>query len=107
MANSGPNIGSSSTTTTTTTMHNGKSGIPNFATPWIELGKLEEREKWQALAINLVETSITSEFLDLKREVAETLPPRLPDLKSKINDKVEEAQVKISKLICMYLFEVP
>jgi hypothetical protein len=77
----------------------GGGGIPSFAGPWIELGKLEEREKWQALAVQLVEASVASEFAELKRGVADALPPRVPELKSRIHERVDESHLKISRLI--------
>eukprot|EP00250_Pteridium_aquilinum_P003965 c14224_g1_i1 orf=95-532(-) len=77
-------------------------GVPSFAYPWLEMGRLEEREKWQKLAMELMETSICSELADLRGTVTTTLPTRLPELKQNINTKVDDAQERISQLIAQY-----
>ncbi|KAI5077888.1 hypothetical protein GOP47_0007712 [Adiantum capillus-veneris] len=79
----------------------GKGGVPYFATPWIELGKLEEREKWQTLAVELVEHSIASELQELKHSLSDPLA-RLPELKQNLASKVDQAQAKISSLVADY-----
>lgn len=76
-------------------------GVPSFALPWVELGKLEEREKWQTLAIDLIRSSICSELQGLKRNVSDALT-RLPDLKQNVGTKVDASQSKISSLIDEY-----
>ncbi|MCO5552651.1 hypothetical protein L7F22_006167 [Adiantum nelumboides] len=78
-----------------------KGGVPYFATPWIELGKLEEREKWQTLAVDLVEHSIVSELQELKHSLSDPLA-RLPDLKQNLGSKVDQAQAKITSLVAEY-----
>eukprot|EP00250_Pteridium_aquilinum_P014103 c21781_g1_i1 orf=143-625(+) len=83
------------------TMHSAKGGVPYFATPWIELGKLEEREKWQLLAVDLVEHSIVSELQELKYSLSEPLS-RLPELKQNVASKVDQARTKIASLIGEY-----
>ncbi|KAI5058530.1 hypothetical protein GOP47_0026700 [Adiantum capillus-veneris] len=77
-------------------------GVPNFAHPWLEMGRLEEREKWQKLAMDLMETSIAAELAYLRGTVTTILPGRLLDLKSTLNTKVEDAQSRISQLIAQY-----
>eukprot|EP00249_Psilotum_nudum_P027244 c34687_g1_i1 orf=255-737(-) len=73
-------------------------GVPSFAYPWIEYGKLQERERCQGLAFNLLELAIVSELQDLKRGIGETIP-QLQSAKQTIFNCVDLSQGKISSLI--------
>ncbi|KAH7438558.1 hypothetical protein KP509_04G020300 [Ceratopteris richardii] len=75
--------------------------VPYFATPWIELGKLEEREKWQKLAVDLVQRSIVSELEELKHGLSDRFAQNR-DLKQDLSNKIDQTGKKISELVDEY-----
>ncbi|KAH7289653.1 hypothetical protein KP509_30G013000 [Ceratopteris richardii] len=78
-------------------------GVPVFAQPWVELGKLEERQKWQTLAIDLMQNSLSTEIDSLRNTLDPHVPANsVPDLKEQLNKKVITTQENISHLIDQY-----
>ena len=66
-------------------------GVPTFAKPWIQLGKLEERETWHTLAMELIETCIKHKMTEIKSTILSPsfYPSRtLQDVKEKVNNSV-------------------
>eukprot|EP00250_Pteridium_aquilinum_P000277 c10310_g1_i1 orf=69-581(+) len=48
-----------------------RGSLPRYAAPWMEMGKLKEREKWQAFTVQLMQGAIGSELENLKRGMVE------------------------------------
>ena len=76
-------------------------GVPSFAKPWIQLGRLEERETWHILAMKLMETCIKHEIRDIKDTLSAIHPSHIvQDVKEKINSNViSRAEDNICHLI--------
>jgi hypothetical protein len=49
------------------------SGIRGQPSVWMEMGRVRERQKWQAFTCQLLDAAICSELEELKRKVSETL----------------------------------
>ncbi|KAI5078707.1 hypothetical protein GOP47_0006378 [Adiantum capillus-veneris] len=49
-------------------------GLPLVVLPWIELGRLRERERWQATGIALLEQAVRKEIGALMREASSLIP---------------------------------
>ncbi|MCO5564999.1 hypothetical protein L7F22_018669 [Adiantum nelumboides] len=50
-----------------------RGGLPRYAGPWLEMGKLQERERWQGFTAQLLQGAIAFELDDLKRSMVEAL----------------------------------
>ncbi|KAH7372855.1 hypothetical protein KP509_17G025100 [Ceratopteris richardii] len=49
-------------------------GLPLVSLPWMELGRLRERERWQATGIDLLERAVKSEVNKLRQGAISLIP---------------------------------
>eukprot|EP00249_Psilotum_nudum_P003123 c16446_g1_i1 orf=315-1157(+) len=75
------------------------SGVPDFAHPWIHMGKAKEREKWQVYTMQLTEGAIVAELRDLKTGVKELVPQ---DSHSAVSSRLDSSHAKVFSLINDY-----
>ncbi|MCO5552569.1 hypothetical protein L7F22_006082 [Adiantum nelumboides] len=65
-------------------------GLPVVALPWIELGRLRERARWQATGIALLERAVRNEIGVLIRETKYSLIPT-PTLEARLSTRLRTA----------------
>ena len=67
-------------------MYNERMVHDNNGTPttWMEIGRVKERERWQAFTCELLSGAIASELEELKRRVTETLQSLPPPSRTSI-----------------------
>ncbi|KAH7298181.1 hypothetical protein KP509_25G031100 [Ceratopteris richardii] len=107
----------------------GRTGfVPRYAGPWIEMGRLTEREKWQAFTAQLLRDAINAEMDGLKRGVGDSLgrlagtgnvqynsqntsrwfpggrsSSLAPDSKAHVFTSIDASKAKIASLLAEYI----
>ncbi|KAI5076270.1 hypothetical protein GOP47_0008335 [Adiantum capillus-veneris] len=110
-----------------------RGGLPRYAEPWMEMGKLRERERWQGFTAQLLKGAIAFELDDLKRRTVEVLStpssaaavvpqsglrssfgrplssiprsaPSIPsDLKQNLSTAIDSSKARISSILADYI----